>query len=201
MSDFLECLREYAPSFGLDVDETISRKLERHFDLLVRWNSKVNLTRISSVSGAVRFHYVESLWVDRFAGAGERFVDVGSGAGFPGIPLALVRPETPFVLLEPNVKKATFLRECGRSLDLGNVTVRPGRFQETDVLRSDVIVTRAVEQLETVLPLLLESVAGRVVVLSSRDVLASADPFDRNTVLVPVPLAENRVLGIFDRES
>ena len=67
--------------------------LEAHYNLLTQWNARLNLTRIESVEDAVRLHYCESLFVGTRLPAGPlRIVDVGSGAGFPGIPIAILRP-------------------------------------------------------------------------------------------------------------
>jgi 16S rRNA (guanine527-N7)-methyltransferase len=197
MSELRDHIREFSPSFGLDLKDDVLARLVGHYELLVKWNAKINLTRIVDPSEASRFHYLESLWVSERLDSPARLVDVGSGAGFPGVPLAIVRPETPVMLLEPNAKKATFLRECVRSLQLRNVRVVAERFHVERVTRDDVIVSRAVERLETILPSLLASSARAISVLTFRELLSATPVSDRTLEIDPVPLATNRVLGRF----
>jgi 16S rRNA (guanine(527)-N(7))-methyltransferase RsmG len=107
--------REYAP-YGALTAEQIDQ-LEAHYNLLVRWNARLNLTRIDSVEEAVRLHYCESLFVGTKLPTGPlRIVDVGSGAGFPGIPISVLRPECTVTLVESHNRKAVFLREATRNL-------------------------------------------------------------------------------------
>src|SRR5260370_40569008 len=91
--------REFAP-FGSLTDQQLDQ-LQAHYDLLGQWNARLNLTRINSIDEVVRLHYCESLFVGTKLPAGPlRIVDVGSGAGFPGIPLAILRPECTVALVE-----------------------------------------------------------------------------------------------------
>src|ERR1700730_14203736 len=106
---------EFAPYTGLS-DEQLDR-LERHYRLLTLWNKRINLTRINSLEDVVRFHYCESLFLAKELPVGAlSIVDVGSGAGFPGIPVAILRPECRVHLLESHQRKAVFLREASREL-------------------------------------------------------------------------------------
>src|SRR5580692_5501850 len=76
-------------------------QLESHYSSLIRWNKRLNLTRITSLVESVQFHYCESLFLARFLPAGShRIVDIGSGGGFPGIPVAILRPEYEVALVE-----------------------------------------------------------------------------------------------------
>ncbi len=91
--------------------------LEAHYELLVRWNKTVNLTTITSLEEAVERHYCESLFLGAHLPAGNlRVVDVGSGAGFPGFPVAILRPECSVTLVESHQRKAVFLREASRKI-------------------------------------------------------------------------------------
>jgi 16S rRNA G527 N7-methylase RsmG len=99
--------------------------LEKHYELLVRWNQRLNLTRIRSLEDVVRFHFCESLFLGRCLPLGSfRIADVGSGAGFPGIPVAIFRPESQVDLLESHQRKAVFLREAARNLPNVRVLAR-----------------------------------------------------------------------------
>lgn len=108
-------VRQFAPYGSLTVEQIDA--LETHYTLLAQWNSRLNLTRIESVEDAVRLHYCESLFVATKLPEGPlRIVDVGSGAGFPGIPIAILRPECTVTLVESHQRKGVFLREASRNL-------------------------------------------------------------------------------------
>jgi 16S rRNA (guanine527-N7)-methyltransferase len=112
--------REFAP-YG-PVSPFQLQQLESHYELLVRWNAKLNLTRMDSVEEAARLHYSESLYLGKRLPAGPlRIVDIGSGAGFPGIPIAILRPECRVTLVESHKRKAVFLAEAVRNLANANV--------------------------------------------------------------------------------
>jgi 16S rRNA (guanine(527)-N(7))-methyltransferase RsmG len=129
--------KEFAVYGGAPLDA-----LQAHFDLLTRWNAKLNLTRITSDDEAARLHYCESLYLGRVLPPGPlKIVDIGTGAGFPGIPLAILRPECQVTLVESHQRKAVFLLEATRQMP--NVRVLARRAQDlTD--RFDWVVSRAV---------------------------------------------------------
>lgn len=103
--------------------------LNRHYDLMVRWNRVVNLTSIRGVEGIVLRHYCESLFLAlHLPESLVSVVDVGSGAGFPGIPVAVMRPDCEVTLAESHQRKAVFLREATR--DCQNIRVVSRRASE-----------------------------------------------------------------------
>ncbi len=116
MEDFKSLLAlEFSP-YGALTPQQLTL-LEEHYHLLLRWNQKINLTRITSLQDAVRYHYCESLYLAQRLPEGPlRIVDIGSGAGFPGIPVAIYRPECAVDLVESHQRKAVFLREAARNL-------------------------------------------------------------------------------------
>ncbi len=117
--------------------------LERHYELMCRWNRVLNLTRVEELEEAVERHYCESLFLAEClpASAGERVADLGSGAGFPGIPLAIARPELAVTLIESHQRKAVFLREATRGV--ANVRVLGSRAEDVGET-FDWVVSRAV---------------------------------------------------------
>ncbi len=116
---------------GLALSEEIAQQIETHYLLLAKWSAKMNLTAVRDPVEAAHLHGLDSLlfaeWID--PDAEDRTVDVGSGAGFPGIPLALARPKLQMVLLEPIRKRASFLRVALAELDLPGVRVIEGRLE------------------------------------------------------------------------
>ncbi len=128
MDDFSKLLQlEFSP-FGSLTEQQIAQ-LHAHYELLSRWNQKINLTRITGLEESVRMNYCESLFLAKSLPKGPlRIVDVGSGAGFPGIPVAIYRPDCQVHLVESHQRKAAFLREATR--DLLNIRVIPTRAEQ-----------------------------------------------------------------------
>ena len=110
----------------------VGAKFDKYLSLILRWNARTNLTAIHDEEGILSRHFVESIVCARALPAGiETLLDFGSGAGFPGIPIALCRPEISVHLAESQGKKAAFLREALRVLELGAV-VHAGRAEALD---------------------------------------------------------------------
>ena len=116
--------------------------LERHYELLRRWNRVLNLTAIRDVREAVDRHYGEALFLaGRLPEGALAIADLGSGAGFPGFPVAIARPDCAVTLIEAHQRKAVFLREASRGIANLRVEARRGE----DIRESfDVVVSRAV---------------------------------------------------------
>src|SRR5208283_3323114 len=116
--------------------------LETHYQLLLRWNRILNLTSIKRMEEAVERHYCESLFLGTHLPQGRlRIADIGSGAGFPGFPVAVLRPDCSVTLIESHQRKAVFLREATRNLP--NVRVLAKRAE--DVIETfDWAISRAV---------------------------------------------------------
>ena len=117
-------------------------QLQQHYELMLLWNKTINLTRIEGVEEAVDRHYAESLFLGSNLPSGPLTIaDVGSGAGFPGIPIAILRPEVAVSLIESHQRKAVFLKEATRGLP--NVTVISKRAEDV-VQKFDWVISRAV---------------------------------------------------------
>jgi 16S rRNA (guanine527-N7)-methyltransferase len=116
--------------------------LALHWDLMIRWNARTNLTAITAPRQGAWLHYRDSLALLPYL-CGGPVVDFGSGAGFPGIPLAVVRPEWRFTLVEPRRKRVSFLESAVARLGLKNVTVRMGRLEDAPDQAYAHAVTRA----------------------------------------------------------
>jgi 16S rRNA (guanine527-N7)-methyltransferase len=161
-------------------------QMEAHFLQLERWNSKINLTRILRLADVVRLHYCESLFLGTILPEGSpRVADIGSGAGFPGIPLAILRPECQVVLIESHQRKAVFLREASQGLrNVRVIASRAEQVQET----FDWLVSRAVSPKE-VLSLKL---AGNIALLVGTE---DADALI-GWKIIPIPWGRNRVAAL-----
>ena len=116
--------------------------LEAHYQLLLRWNRVLNLTSIKRMEEAVERHYCESLFLGTHLPQGRlRIADIGSGAGFPGFPVAVLRPDCSVTLIESHQRKDVFLREASRSQT--NVRVLAQRAEDVDE-QFDWAISRAV---------------------------------------------------------
>jgi 16S rRNA (guanine527-N7)-methyltransferase len=114
---------------GQDLPDTVRGRLIDYIELLARWNAAYNLTAVRDPGEMITRHLLDSLAIAPYV-SGASLADLGTGAGLPGIPLALVAPERQVMLVDSNGKKARFLREAVRVLKLANVRVFEGRVQE-----------------------------------------------------------------------
>ena len=144
---FAEVLhREVSAWASLSHDEVV--QLYNHYSLLDRWNKKMNLTSVAPGEEAVIRHYCESLFfAAHLENSASSIADIGSGAGFPGVPIAILQPTRKVTLVESNQRKAVFLREATRSL--ANVSVVAQRAEELSSV-FDSLVARAVNPKEIV---------------------------------------------------
>ena len=116
--------------YGFAPSESQCQQIRAYISLLLRWNRTVSLTAITGIDEILRFHFGESLFALQHVPMEKgRLADVGSGAGFPGLALKIGRPRLDLTLLEPNQKKATFLREISRELRLEDVQVLRSQFE------------------------------------------------------------------------
>jgi 16S rRNA (guanine527-N7)-methyltransferase len=187
--------------------------LRRYLDLLLRWNARVNLTAVRDPEKIVTRHFGESLFAARVllrgrdaAAAASTLVDVGSGAGFPGVPMKLFAPELELTLIEAHNKRAVFLREVVRSLGLDRAEVFGGRAEHW-TKTADLVTLRAVEQFERALPVAAKLVAegGRLGLLigagqvsTAQEVLGKSWRWREPTA---VPLSQARVVLEAERDG
>lgn len=129
MTERLEQLISGAEQLGLPLDDATARKLLDYLDLLYKWNKAYNLTAIRDPKEAVSRQLLDSLSVLPFIGEGP-VLDIGSGGGQPGIPIAVCRPQQPVTLLDSNGKKTRFLNQAKLELQLDNVQVVHKRIEE-----------------------------------------------------------------------
>jgi 16S rRNA (guanine527-N7)-methyltransferase len=135
-----------ANEFKLTLNEQQVLQIQQYTKILWAWNEKVNLTAIRDPLEILYRHFCESMFGARHLPVENcRLADVGSGGGFPGLPLKILRPDLNVFLVESNVKKATFLAEVIRELGLTDARVLVNRFEELgeEVAPLDVVCSRA----------------------------------------------------------
>lgn len=136
---------------GLFISEEVQNRMLSFLKLLQKWNNAYNLTAIDTISEMVVYHLLDSLTITPYV-IGARVLDVGTGAGFPGIPLAFTCPKKFFVLLDSNGKKIRFLRQVKSEFHLNNIDIIQSRmesFYTHDCF--DVIISRAVGALRKII--------------------------------------------------
>lgn len=149
-----KALRQELEPFGLTLSDTQVGQIRSYLELLLRWNVRINLTAVRSPDEALRRHFGESLYLSRLVSLAGRLLDVGSGAGFPGLALKIVFPSVEAILLEPIAKKRAFLKEVGRACGIDQVEIRPDRIEhyaglEYNLGRFGTITARAVGQIKS----------------------------------------------------
>jgi 16S rRNA (guanine527-N7)-methyltransferase len=179
-----------------------------YLDLLLRWNARVNLTAVRDPEQIVTRHFGESLFAARMldpqAAGPITLADVGSGAGFPGIPIKLWALHLELTLIESQNKKATFLREALRALKLDRAQVFCGRAEQWGQT-ADLVTLRAVEHFERALPVAeaLVRPGGKLCLLIGSSQMKSAQELSGEQWTwhdpLPVPLSTGRVVVIGER--
>lgn len=138
-------LDELANEIGIDLDESQIEVLWQYGRLMCERNEHINLTSITSPEGILTLHMLDSLSIAMDLGAAERLIDVGTGGGFPGIPLAVACPEREFMLIDGTQKKIRFVAECIEALDIRNAQAVAARAESYQgELDFDVVIARAV---------------------------------------------------------
>lgn len=144
-------LQSALATWDLDVSLENQQQMLAHLQLLAKWNQHYNLTAITEFSMMLTHHLLDSLSIARLL-KGNCFLDVGSGAGFPGIPLALCYPNKYFVLLDSNGKKTRFLQQVVLQLKLSNVEVVQERVENFSAeVGFDGIIFRAVGEMASLI--------------------------------------------------
>jgi 16S rRNA (guanine527-N7)-methyltransferase len=203
------------PFLTAPLDDAQLRSISMYIDILLQWNRKINLTAVRKPEEIVTRHFGESLFAaehllaSRRAGSSHQVsaetacnvVDVGSGAGFPGIPLKIFAPAIQLTLIESNQKKATFMREVLRSLNATRADVYAGRAEDFPAQSADLVSLRAVEHFESALTVAAGLVrpGGRLGLLIGRaqaDRLAALKPGFAWATPLPVPLSAERILSV-----
>jgi 16S rRNA (guanine527-N7)-methyltransferase len=219
---FEDCHSEQSEESAV-LDRTQLQNISTYIDLLLRWNARINLTAIRNPEEIVTRHFGESVFAarhlfPRVARAlsptsvsktkvhAPRLIDIGSGAGFPGLPIKIWAPDIELTLIESNQKKATFLREVARQLTLMYINVFTGRAEDYPGPPVEVVTLRAVERFENALPIAARLVApaGRLALLIGQAQLPRVHELARGfewSPLLPIPLSASRVLVVGARET
>jgi len=189
---------------GLSVSQEQEAVLFEYLQLLEKWNKKFNLTAVRDINEMVSVHLLDSLSIVPFIKAG-RLLDVGTGAGLPGIPLAICFPDTQFTLLDSNGKKIRFCRQAIMELGLKNVKAVQARIESFDNEAFDQITTRAFTGLENMVAWLSHLLSKKTQLLAMKGALPENEigqlsdagfQVETNKLQVPFVTGERHLLKI-----
>lgn len=149
-------LKEDSLQFGVELNENQLSQFFRYYEMLIDWNEKINLTAITEFEEVLKKHFLDSISIGRFLKQNEKvsILDIGTGAGFPGIPIKIAFPDTKVTLLDSLNKRVNFLNEVIKELSLENITALHGRaedFAKKEYMREqfNFCVSRAVANLSS----------------------------------------------------
>ena len=174
MTDRLEAtLEQGLRDLALGVPANAQQKLLHYLHLIVKWNKHFNLSGITAIQEMVPLHLLDSLAISPYL-EGERILDIGSGAGLPGIPLAIANPDKSFVLLDSNGKKTRFLFQVKVALELSNVEIVDARVDEylstADTGEFSLITCRAFSSISSIVKMIEKPLASGTKLLAMKGV-------------------------------
>ncbi len=152
--DFREKLKSKFAEYNIALNDTQILQFEQYYNLLIEWNNKFNLTAITDEDEVIEKHFLDSVLPKTLFNENAKVIDIGAGAGFPSIPLKIMRPDLSFILIDSVNKKVTFINEVISKLKLNNTTAIHTRIEDLAVNPAyrecfDVCVSRAVARLNT----------------------------------------------------
>lgn len=173
---FKEELTKRAMQFGVNLLEEQQNQFYQYMQLLLEWNEKMNLTAITEPQEILTKHFIDSISVVPYIKEGDKILDIGTGAGFPGIPLKIVLPQNSFTLLDSLNKRIHFLQEVVEQLKLENIEAVHGRAEE--FCKEDrregyhIVVSRAVAKLNVLLEYMLPftKVGGKCICMKALEI-------------------------------
>lgn len=154
IKEFREILMEYLKTMDIKLNDEQIQKFYKYMELLLEWNEKINLTAIIEPKVIILKHFVDSLTIAKYIKEKDRLIDVGTGAGFPGIPLKIYREDIEITLVDSLNKRINFLNEVIEELNLNNIETVHSRAEELGKNkkyreRFDIATSRAVANLST----------------------------------------------------
>ena len=182
-------------------DDQIDR-LITYLELLQKWNKAYNLTAIKDPDKMVAYHLMDSLAIINDMPAQGLCLDVGTGAGLPGIPLAIMRPQCDWVLLDSNGKKTRFVQQAIACCGLSNVKVVQSRIEDYDAASSfDVIVSRAFASLQDFVSAVDRLWAANTRLITMKTELSKSELHSLDPLLYRLNIVPLQVPGIVERRS
>ena len=196
-------ISEGLDELGYENDPLLIEKLEIYLATLKKWNKVYNLTAINEDSEIIVKHFLDSLSVNQYIQNSGRILDVGTGAGFPGLILALFNPEKSFVLVDGVSKKISFLQEMIGKLNLKNVIAVHTKVEKYNVAEQfDIIISRAFADIKKMTKLTSHLIkdGGKFIAMKGPDVMSELDdislPFVHYDITVPFLEGTRKIIEI-----
>jgi 16S rRNA (guanine527-N7)-methyltransferase len=196
-------ISEGLDELGYENDPLLIEKLEIYLATLKKWNRVYNLTAIDEDSEIIVKHFLDSLSVNQYIQNSGRILDVGTGAGFPGLILALFNPEKSFVLVDGVSKKISFLQEMIGKLNLKNVIAVHTKVEQYNVAEQfDIIISRAFADIKKMTKLTSHLIkdGGKFIAMKGPDVMSELDdislPFVHHDITVPFLEGTRKIIEI-----
>ena len=175
--DFKNKMIELSKKINIDITDEQLEKFYRYMELLLEWNEKINLTAITEVDEVILKHFIDSMTVLKYLTDDESIIDVGTGAGFPGIPIAIMEQRKKITLLDSLNKRINFLNEVCNELKIENVKTYHGRAEDFGHNKEqrekyDISISRAVANMTTLVEYLLPfiKVGGRCICMKGNEI-------------------------------
>ena len=161
--EFKENMKDLLEKIDIQIEEKQIEKFYKYMELLIEWNEKINLTAITNQNDIILKHFVDSLTISKYIDQNKKIVDVGTGAGFPGIPLSIMNSEKNFTLVDSLNKRINFLNDIKEKLNLNNIYnihSRVEEFGQNKLYREkfDIAVSRAVANLSVLVEYMLPTI-------------------------------------------
>lgn len=180
--EFKKVFMEYAKKIDIDINEEQINKFYDYMNLLIEWNKKINLTAITDYNEIILKHFVDSLTINKCIKENNYVVDVGTGAGFPGIPLKIIRDDINIVLVDSLNKRINFLNEVITRLNLKEISTVHSRIEDFGKNKEyrekfDFVTARAVAHLSVLSEYLLpiSKVGGKCICMKGSNVEEELD--------------------------
>ena len=175
--DFNKKLNEKLKLININISEDEIENFKIYMELLLEWNEKINLTAITNEDDIILKHFVDSLTIKKYISENEKIIDIGTGAGFPGIPLAIMNKNNKITLMDSLNKRIVFLNDVIDKLKLTNVKAIHSRAEELARNKNhrekyDIAVSRAVANLSTLVEYMLPfvSVGGKCICMKGPNI-------------------------------
>lgn len=175
--NFFEKLKEQAEKLNIELTSKQLEQFYSYMELLLEWNEKINLTTITNIEEIIKKHFIDSLTINKYIGEKAKVIDVGTGAGFPGIPIKIVNKNNEIVLLDALNKRLKFLEEVINKNNLINIETIHYRAEEAGKdnkyrEKFDIATSRAVAPLNVLLEYLLPltKVGGKCICMKGNNI-------------------------------
>lgn len=204
LKDFSKKMNKKLSYFNIDINNEQIKRFYNYMQLLIEWNEKMNLTAILDPDEIILKHFIDSITINKFISDNSTIIDIGTGAGFPGIPIKIINENTSVTLLDSLNKRIVFLKEVIKSLELENITALHGRAEEYGIEKEfrqkyDYVTSRAVAPLNFLLEYMLPflKIGGKCIcmkgsnieeeVLQAKNALAELGGVIEQTVKMTLP--------------